>query len=281
MLTPIDANGDLNTGANAVKDALQGLTYPGCIGATATTAPGSQTNQVKWGINSRFGTGNGVNKSNAADLIIDYPRDTLFQGVVGGRGGSDPSIDLDPAWTPETHWDPESFWYDMYQQHDAFGFKMYDGFGNPIMLNDSFGAPMEDYNTVRQDIIDIHPNNPNNIVTRYGMYLQQLTDEGHYVIEDNIAMTTNPDCSGQAGCVGIDRRKIKIAVVHCGDGTPPTQNVSGATEIDVHGQYLDIFLTALVDDPNVDTTVYAEIVGDSSGDSNGSQDEISNVRLVN
>ena len=275
LLAAIDSNGSYVNGANAVNDALEALSYAGCITDQAKTAPGSQTNQVKWGFNSRFGTGNRVNNNYAADIIIDYPRDTIFDGVSGGRGGSDPFLDTDPAWTPETQWDPESFWNEMYQQMDGGGAPMVDGSGDPVMLN---GVDM--YGDIEQNIINIHPTNPNNIVTRYGMYLHQLSDETTYIVEDNVTMTTNPDCSGQVACAGIQRRKVKVAVVDCGDGTGGTQDVVGRDYIDVKGQYLDVFLTDEVEDPSSNAAVYAEIIGDASGDSGGAQDEISNVRLV-
>ena len=275
MLAALNSDGDYDNGASAVNDSLEALSYAGCITNQAKTAPGSQTNQVKWGVNSRFGTGTQVNNNYAADLILDYPRDTIFDSVSGGRGGSDPFLDTDPAWTPETQWDPEAFWYEMYQEVDGFGTPMVDGFGDPVMLNG-----VDEYDDVEQDIINIHPTNPNDIVTRYGMYLHQLSDEATYLVEDNVPMATNPDCSGQAACVGIERRKIKVAVVHCGDGTPPTQDVQGRDYINVKGKYLDVFLTEEVEDPNSNAAVYAEIIGDASGDSGGAQDEISNVRLV-
>lgn len=285
MLQPVDVDGSFIPGANAVNDSLEALTYPGCLTSAANTAPGAQTQQVRWGINARFGTGGAqVNDDFAADNVISYPRDTLFAGVPGGRGGSDPAMDMDGSWAPETHWDPETWWSDMYQQHDAFGFPMYDGFGNPIMLMGGDGFQIEPYATVRQDIIDAHPNNPNGYVTRFGMYLWHLADETHYMVEDNVSpMSLDPnDCSNEPSCAGLfERRILKIAVIDCGDGTGGTQLINGATAIDIRGKYLDVFLTEEVPDPGVgDASVLAEIVGDSSGDSGGSQAEISNVRLV-
>jgi Flp pilus assembly protein TadG len=274
LLAAIDSDGDYVNGAHAVNDALEALTYEGCLTDKAKTAPGSQTNQVKWGFNSRFGTGNHVNNNYAADAILDFPRDTIFDSVSGGRGGADPFLDTDPAWTPETQWDPESFWYEMYQEVSG-GTPVVDAYGDPQMLNG-----VELYDDVESDIINAHPNNPAGIVTRYGMYLHQLSDEATYIVEDNVTMTTNPDCSGQGACAGIERRKVKVAVVHCGDGTAPTQDVQGRDYIDVKGKYLDVFLTEEVEDPNSNAAVYAEIIGDASGDSVGAQDEISNVRLV-
>ena len=237
-----------------------------------------------------------VMEASSPETPIEIDTDMVFHGQSASPGIYDgvarvildPSIDIeltpgeilvapytDPAWTPETQWDPEAFWYEMYQEVDGFDTPMVDGFGDPVMLNG-----VDEYDDVEQDIINIHPTNPNDIVTRYGMYLHQLSDEATYLVEDNVPMATNPDCSGQAACVGIERRKIKVAVVHCGDGTPPTQDVQGRDYINVKGKYLDVFLTEEVEDPNSNAAVYAEIIGDASGDSGGAQDEISNVRLV-
>jgi hypothetical protein len=143
---------------------------------------------------------------------------------------------------------------------------------------------------VATSIAAIHPNSdlPAGRVTRYGMYLYQnanradLLDDatGNPNIGNWVDLTPSQSCGWACSNATppIERRVVKVAVIDCGTG-PHQQDITGSGEIHIQGKYLEVFLTESSTEPP-DAAIYAEIVGDASGDSGGKQDEISNVRLV-
>jgi hypothetical protein len=78
-----------------------------------TTAPGSKTNQLAWGMDARFGTGKYTSDGPPAPNVVDYPRDPIYipggpgptplMGGVPGVGGGD-YAQSDYVWDPKTYW---------------------------------------------------------------------------------------------------------------------------------------------------------------------------------
>jgi len=78
---------DGNCGADAIGDVLASLKSNQCIAPEVQTAPGSKTNQVRNGLNTRMDQGS-KNPKNPAPNVINYPRDSNMDGVksVGNDG---------------------------------------------------------------------------------------------------------------------------------------------------------------------------------------------------
>jgi Flp pilus assembly protein TadG len=232
-------------GASAIGDALAAITPDGCTGVQVTTSPGSKTNEVKNGINSRFDTASGTN--NPARNVINFPRDsTISPSSTNILGAAD--------------WDASTYW----SEHHS-------GAGLPAALS---GASR--YQTYLYELGETYARNGMQTI-----YPAPATLPAGYSSVTGVSSV--PTCStytgalpagkGKAGptCDDEDpaydgapqsasvndpkRRVVEAVVLSC-----IGQNVQGHGSYDTNGRFVQFFVTEAVPDPP-DSTIFGELIG--------------------
>lgn len=113
-----------NCGASEVGDAIAAENPGTCYGANVDTSPGSQTQQVRNGLNARFDTGNQNPKKPAKD-IMPYSRDSNMNASTRVGNGS---------WNPNSYWsanhpsDPAPSGLSGYSRYQVYLYEMGETF---------------------------------------------------------------------------------------------------------------------------------------------------------
>lgn len=231
-------------GAAAIGDALAAITPDGCTGTQVTTSPGSKTNEVKNGINSRFDTAAGTN--NPARNVINYPRDSAISpSSVNILGAGD--------------WDASAYWS---EHHSSASL--------PGSLS---GASR--YQTYLYELGETYARNGTQTI-----YPAPATlPAGFSLVTGSTAVptcssytgslpagkgkgggscdTSDPAYDGapQSAAVNDPRRRVVEAVVLSCVG----QNVQGHGSYDTNGRFVQFFVTEAVPDPP-DSAIFGELI---------------------
>ena len=250
-----------NCGASNIGNALAAVTQPQCTGPEVETAPGVRTQQVREGINSRFGTSrrfwpsrwHGVSYRGPARNIINYPRDNNITNANDFGNGD---------------WDRNAYWTEMHSgtlpgvlaNASRYQVYLYE-LGETFAVNGSRTIyPVPD---------------PLNLPPGYALN----RGLGETPVSTSPTCTfggyPNPDCSGQPFSPPDSdpkRRIIKVAVLNCQD-----LGVRGRGTYLTNGRYIDVFVTEEVPRPP-DASIYGEVVSPLTARTSG--DVHANVRLV-
>jgi hypothetical protein len=163
----VDDSGGEDCGANAIGQALAETAGGFCNTAGGvTTAPGSKTNQVVWGINARFGEGKDAKPRNPpAPNVVDHPRDPVF--IPGGPGdtplmGRVPEVGGGNYDVDDYVWDPKAYWNTAHQM-TVNGNLVYEQetdppIGSPHFLDGSEDGDIDAYYIESGDEVDFEIN---------------------------------------------------------------------------------------------------------------------------
>ena len=241
---------DGSSGAADIEAALAATTPDDCYTLDVTTAPGSKTNKVKNGINARFDMPGGLIPP--APNVINYPRDDDVITETAGRLGSG-------IWDIATYWAAK-----------------HEGAAVPVVL---LGASRYQTYLYEQGLSYAHQGKetiypvPDPLPAGFETVVPPPAD---IPVAVDPANSDDPNFDGVPVNVvatnGEARRLLKVAILNCisdgvnGKGTYPTT-----------GNYVDIFVTEMVQDPP-NAAIYGEIVRPVTTIS--SPDFHANVRLV-
>lgn len=207
-------------GANAIGDALAAVNQPQCQGPSVTTAPGSKTQQIRNGFNSRFDSASGAN--NPSRNIIGYPRDSAHVG--GGTG----DFLGDGIWDAATYWTTEHPGETLPAElTNASRYQAY-----LYELGESYAA------NGKQTVFPI----PSSLPTGFAV----ITPPSVNIPANGVPAT--------APIADAKRRVVKAAILDC-----VAQSVAGSGDFPTFGRYVDLFLTEPVPGPP-DATAYAEVI---------------------
>lgn len=160
----VDDGGTLLCGAKDLGQAMASDTGNFCNPDGLTTAPGSKTNQLAWGMDARFGTGKYTSEGPPASNVVSYPRDPIYDpggpGVTPLMGGV-PEVGGGDYDQSDYVWEPKAYWNTYHPLEDPVSGNQYynqanpsEPIGNPHFLNDGESAPVVCYNNGITEICD-------------------------------------------------------------------------------------------------------------------------------
>ena len=250
---------DGSNAAGAIEAALAAVEPQECYSYDINVAPGQKSNKVKNGINARFELGTLANNFPPAPNIIDYPQDIDLKGNNKNLGNGEWVLEGPNGYWKQTHGvdfvptDLTSI-AGTGQQATRYQTYLYE-LGEPFLVNTQGpGAGKEVIHPIPTD---------GEIPNGYTLVPSSLTAE----VPPAGQPTQDPASNGPA------RRLVEVAVLKCS-----TNDVRGEGIYPTEGNYLEVFLTEFVQDPNNNATIYGEVVRALSP--LNSPEFFSNVQLV-